>query len=686
MKPRVFVVMPFGLKEVKAAETPQNGAPTASVMVDFNLVYDLLLAPALTLAGCMPFRADQELRAGDIRIDMFFELITADFVLADISILNANVFYELGVRHTARPRGVLSIHAGWSKLPFDIGPDRAFAYEGRLFEPAYRASLSDAEWKQQLDRAVTALATRLKAAIQADEQGVDSPVYATLPGLEPLDWSRIESAKAQYFGLLFDDWKGRVEVAQRRGDAGDILTLADDAPSRYHYQKLLMLAARALIALDRNSAAKHILEELLQLNPKSLEARSQYGLVQGCLGDIAGAEITLRNLAQQYVNDPEAQGILGRVYKDMWRQKWETHHTLPERRKAAAAASVSAVRAIKSYYAAQRRHLDSYYNGINVLGLTRLLNHLREQTDYPVEKPGVADLPALTAVVRMAAQCAAGIDMPDSGSQEEVIWGTATLGELELLAGQEKKAMAYYQSAANSPDATYFQVASMLNQLRTYELLGFQSDLVGRVNALLEERQRDFSRPCYEKVCIFSGHMIDRPERSAPRFPARKESIVRERIAAQLDQWGIGDGDLAIVGGACGGDILFAELCVERGAQVWLFISMPQDEFLPESVRFAGGDWEERYFKLREHPHVQTSFQHDRIGFPVGDASPHARNNVWIINTARVEARPNRLYGLLLWDEKPAGDGPGGTADFAASVKHFEGRLQIIDPMALPDP
>ena len=41
---------------------------------------------------------------------MFFELVTADFVLADISMINANVFYELGVRHGVAERGVLMIH------------------------------------------------------------------------------------------------------------------------------------------------------------------------------------------------------------------------------------------------------------------------------------------------------------------------------------------------------------------------------------------------------------------------------------------------------------------------------------------------------------------------------------------------------------------------------------------------
>ena len=66
---------------------------------------------------------------------MFFELVTADAVVADISIVNPNVFYELGVRHGIAMRGVFMIHAGWSKRPFDVAPDRTFSYDGKLFEP-----------------------------------------------------------------------------------------------------------------------------------------------------------------------------------------------------------------------------------------------------------------------------------------------------------------------------------------------------------------------------------------------------------------------------------------------------------------------------------------------------------------------------------------------------------------------
>jgi hypothetical protein len=134
MEPHVFVVMPFGEKEVQSA-TPATGnvLEKPALNISFNEVYDLLIKPALTKASCIPFRADQEENAGDIRTDMYFELVTADAIVADISILNPNVVYELGVRHGVAPRGVFMIHGGWAKRPFDVAPDRTFDYDGKLF-------------------------------------------------------------------------------------------------------------------------------------------------------------------------------------------------------------------------------------------------------------------------------------------------------------------------------------------------------------------------------------------------------------------------------------------------------------------------------------------------------------------------------------------------------------------------
>src|SRR5262250_2238303 len=117
MAQHAFVAMPFGTKQNSAKQD-----------IDFNRIYEEYIRPALEGAGFEVFRADEEQRAGDIRTDMFQELLLADLVFADLSIDNPNVWYELGVRHALRARGVIGIRCQRDYMPFDVYTDRAIKY------------------------------------------------------------------------------------------------------------------------------------------------------------------------------------------------------------------------------------------------------------------------------------------------------------------------------------------------------------------------------------------------------------------------------------------------------------------------------------------------------------------------------------------------------------------------------
>src|SRR5689334_8832581 len=91
-RPLCFVVMPFGCK------TSPEG-----LVVDFNQVYQQLIAPAIDAAELEPLRADEEEIGGFIQKPMFERLILCEFAVADLTLANPNVFYELGIRHAVRP-------------------------------------------------------------------------------------------------------------------------------------------------------------------------------------------------------------------------------------------------------------------------------------------------------------------------------------------------------------------------------------------------------------------------------------------------------------------------------------------------------------------------------------------------------------------------------------------------------
>ena len=186
--------------------------------------------------------------------------------------------------------------------------------------------------------------------------------------------------------------------------------------------------------------------------------------------------------------------------------------------------------------------------------------------------------------------------------------------------GNSEKARIQYRDAANAPAATYFDLNSMLDQIYLFEQLGFRPDGVAAVKKVLEQRRTTLERigglkrsePRFGQVVLASGHMIDKWA-FEERFPARKEAIARDRMARQLDEWKIGAKDLAICGAAQGADLLFGELCAERGTELWLMLPLPEQEFLNESVRLTGTRWEQRYFDLRDRPGVKKFDQADRL-------------------------------------------------------------------------
>ena len=490
MKPRVFVVMPFREKQVRIAQPPDQEA----VFVNFDDVYHLFIRPVLAQADCEPFRADDEKVAGDIRTDMFFELVTADIVLADVSILNANVFYELGIRHGVAQRGVITLHGGWERQPFDIAPDRLIHYDGSLWN---KMATRDDAWRKKLEAEKAQLLKSLTLAIAEDKRSEGSSVYQNLPGLKPVDWREVHAAKAKYFQGILHDWHSRVRAAMKRGAPGDILTLAGDAPTRYHQETLLFAAAQGLIDLQRFDPAPEVLREVLDMNPDHLEARCQLALVLNRLGKADEARALVGQAAQENPGEPEIQGVLGRVYKDMWHHSW-ANEADPNARKQAAVASLNlAALAVHSYELAQRTHLDSYHNGINVIAIQSLLDRLKVVTGEEPADTGIKDLQDIIAVVRVAATAALERSRSelDDQSQQEAVWAMATLGELALLRGDAGTARRLYRDAVVLPDITYFQLHSLRSQLQLYYDLGYQADLALSLIQILDGRPQATPEP-----------------------------------------------------------------------------------------------------------------------------------------------------------------------------------------------
>jgi hypothetical protein len=195
-------------------------------------------------------------------------------------------------------------------------------------------------------------------------------------------------------------------------------------------------------------------------------------------------------------------------------------------------------------------------------------------------------------------------------------------------------------------------------------------------HSLAALKRRGFTR-----AFLGSGHMIDLPNRPVPRFPPERETAVAERIERQLERWAAGARDFAACGAARGADLLFAEACVRRGVYLVLFIALPESDYLEQSVRLPGNPaWEQRYFTLRRS--TETWFAHEQPDVPAGD-DPFSRVNLWMLQTAQRLVPAREIHGLLVWDEKPTGDGPGGTWHCAGEIQAGGGDLHIVNPTRL---
>lgn len=187
----------------------------------------------------------------------------------------------------------------------------------------------------------------------------------------------------------------------------------------------------------------------------------------------------------------------------------------------------------------------------------------------------------------------------------------------------------------------------------------------------------------FRQVVVCSGHMIDARERKTPRFPESKARAVRDRIARQLNSWKINSHALAICGGASGADTLFGEEALKRGAQVRLLLAEAEEPFISHSVEPAGGEWVRRFHDLARNAQVETLPA--AASAEEQEQSIYERTNLWIIETARSEAGEEAsLYAVLVWDEQPTGDGPGGTSDFEHRVRELGGDVAIINPTTVP--
>lgn len=181
------------------------------------------------------------------------------------------------------------------------------------------------------------------------------------------------------------------------------------------------------------------------------------------------------------------------------------------------------------------------------------------------------------------------------------------------------------------------------------------------------------------RVLLFSGHMLDAPGRAVPRFPPAMEAAARKAIAMQLDDLQAGPGDLAVCGGACGGDLLFAEAVLARGLRLEVYLPFDAETFALGSVDFAGRHWRTRYEAVLTAARVHL-MSAERAPLPPGQ-DPYEATNLWMLEAAQ-GAQARQMVFICLWNGE-GGDGPGGTRHMIDLVRQQQGEVRWIDTRLL---
>jgi hypothetical protein len=174
---------------------------------EYRALYDTVIRPPVVEAGYEVIRADDVTRGGAINADIIERLATADLVVADLSGLNPNVFYELGIRHSLRRHGtIMIINTARSAKPFDLQ-----AYRMVEFSPDLLG----------YEKLREALIKFIKNHANSDAASVmrDSPVHDVLPSLPQDVYSLAEGSSEGKLREQIADLQGKLQrYAEKYGD------------------------------------------------------------------------------------------------------------------------------------------------------------------------------------------------------------------------------------------------------------------------------------------------------------------------------------------------------------------------------------------------------------------------------------------------------------------------------------
>jgi hypothetical protein len=396
-------------------------------------------------------RADDELAGGIIHKPMFERLILCEYAVADLTAANANVFYELGIRHAVKPATTVLLFSEKSRLPFDVALLRALPY-----------ALNAAGAPENADASKRDLVKQLRAAREARYQ--DSPIFQLVEGFPDIQHLKTDVFRQQveYAARL------KQKLAQARGQDAQAVRAVEPELGTVADQEAgvvvdLFLSYRAVKAWPEMIALADKMSPPLR---ETVLVQEQLAMALNRAGQGERAEQVLQDLIARRGPSSETYGILGRVYKDRWEAALKRGDQFLARG--------LLNQAIDAYLRGFESDSRDAYPGVNAVTLMEL----REPPDPRQGK--------LIPVVMYAVQRRIAAGKPD-------YWDHATLLELAVLANDRSAA----ETAAADALAVVREVWEPETTLRNLRLIrearerrNAAVDWVKSIEAALEQRTK----------------------------------------------------------------------------------------------------------------------------------------------------------------------------------------------------
>lgn len=350
--------------------------------LDLDKTFDYIIKPAFEELGFLCYRASDISHSGVIDIPMYNSILKSDFVLADLSTLNANVLYELGIRHAVRKNTTIIISEKELTYPFDLNHILIEPYEhlGKAID--YGEVL---RFKKQLQEKVKAL---------LENPQVDSPLYTLFPDLEVPNFTAEE----------IEDIK---ENIKEDGSLSDFMSAAEDAKNKKDYPTALQYLEKAL-KLNQDNV---LVTQRLALITYKAETPTKHAALNRAL-------VYLEDLNPLMSIDLETLGLSGAIYKRLFEVENNQEH----------------LRKSIWFYEKGFYIGSDYYNGINLAFLFNV-NALQANDKFEA----IASFGNATRVrLRVREICESHFSNSGWESRDDKVWILLTMAEIEFSIGNLK--------------------------------------------------------------------------------------------------------------------------------------------------------------------------------------------------------------------------------------------------------